>query len=136
MSILDSKFFKLDPKVAKWGIVGSVVGILILTVMEFPPPIGFEARSQANVSPLWLLLFLAILIAEVGALVVVRKKPQLGANFAIAAGALNLLQIAADQLHLMQPDAIPLGYTLLELLVGVLSLVLIYFGLSLKRQSR
>lgn len=132
MSFLKLKYLEKNPKVARWGVVGSVIAILVFTVLEFPPPIGLEARSQANVSPLWLLLFLAILISEVGAAFLIFKKTSLGIKFAISAGVLNIIQILADQLHLMQPEAIPTSYTLLELSVGVLSLALIYLALNLK----
>ena len=121
-----------SPKQAKIGVVVSVVLILILTVLEFPAPIGFETRPQAGVSPLWLILFLAILVTEIAAIPLIFKKPKLGAKLAICAGVLNILQIFADQLHLMQPEVAPVFYTLLELSVGVLSIALLYFALSLK----
>lgn len=125
-----------NPKIAKLGIVSSIIAILIITILEFPPPIGFETRSQANVSPLWLLLFLAILITEITTLVLLFKKPRLAAKFAIIAGALNIIQIFADQFHLMQPEIAPIGYNVLELSVGVISLVLIYFALNLRSRSQ
>lgn len=136
MSIVPSNYLLKNQKAAKWGVVGSVVAILILTVLEFPPPIGFEARPQANVSPLWLVLFLAILVSEIAAASLIFKKTSLGVKFAITAGILNIVQIIADQLHLMQPDAIPTSYTLLELSVGILSLLLIYLALSLKKGEK
>jgi len=106
----------------------SIIFILVLTILEFPAPIGFESRPQNNVSPAWLILFLAILISEISALLLIFKRPSLGAKFAISAGVLNILQVIADQAHLMQPEVAPLGYTLLELSVVTLSLVLIYFS--------
>lgn len=115
-------------KWTKRGVVGSIILILVLTVLEFPPPIGFETRPQDNVSMLWLILFLAILITEIVAIPLIFKRPSLGTKFAISAGILNIIQIFADQLHLMQPEIAPLGYTLLEYLVGVVALVLIYFA--------
>lgn len=121
----------LSPKLAKWGAVGSVVAIIILTVLEFPPPIGFETRPQTNVSSLWLVLFLAIVISEIVAAAIIFKQPKLGARFAIVAGSLNIVQIIADQLHLMQPEVAPLGYTMLELAVGVFSLALIYLAINI-----
>jgi len=132
MALIPSNLSIKNSKVAKWGVVGSVVGILVLTILEFPPPIGFETRSQANVSPLWLILFLAIFISEIAAASLIFKKTSLGIKLAITAGVLNIVQIIADQLHLMQPDSIPALYTFLELSVGVLSLFLIYCALSLK----
>lgn len=113
-------------KWAKRGVFGAVIVILLLTVLEFPPPLGFETRPQGDVSRLWLLLFLAILVTEVGAIALIFKRPKLGAKFAIGAAVLNLLQIFADQLHLMQPEIAPLGYTLLEYSVGIVSLALLY----------
>lgn len=136
MLLLKPRFLESNPKLAKWGVVGSVITILILTVLEFPSPIGFETRSQANVSPLWLLLFLAILVTEISALSLIFKHPKLGAKLAISAGVLNIIQIFADQLHLMQPEVAPLGYTILELSVGIISLVLIYFALNLRSHDK
>jgi len=113
---------------AKKGVVGSIFIILILTVLEFPAPIGFETRSQDNVSTLWFLLFLAILISELSAMVLVYKKPRMGAQLAIFAAGLNIFQIVADQAHMMQPEAAPLGYSLLEYSVGLFALGLVYFA--------
>ena len=118
----------LDFKYAKMGVIVSIITILILTVLEFPAPIGFEVRPQDNVSMWWLVLFLAILISEIMAMFLIFKNPKLGAKFAIGAGILNILQIFADQMHLMQPEIAPLGYTLLEYTVGIVSLVLIYLS--------
>lgn len=118
----------MTQKIAKWGVFGSIVTIFVLTVLEFPAPIGFETRPQANVSPLWLVLFLAIVVSEILAISLVLKKPRLGAVFAYVAAGLNIIQIIADQLHLMQPEIAPLGYTLLECSVGLVSLGLVYFA--------
>lgn len=120
-------------KTAKWGVIGSIIAILVLTVLEFPAPIGFESRPQNDVSPLWLILFLAILLSEIATIPLVFKRQNFGANLAIFAAGLNIIQIIADQLHLMQPEVAPLGYTLLEFSVGIVSLVLIYFALKLKK---
>ncbi len=79
-----------NPKWAKKGVVGAVIIILILTVLEFPPPIGFETRPQGDVSMLWLILFLAILVTEIAAIPLIFKRPKLGANFAICAAVLNI----------------------------------------------
>ena len=113
---------------AKRGVVGAVVAILILTVLEFPSPIGFETRPQDNVSMLWLVFFLVILITEIVAIPLIFKRPLLGAKFAISAAILNIVQIFADQLHLMQPEVASFGYTLLEYSVGIVALALIYFA--------
>lgn len=110
------------------GVLGSIIAILFLTVLEFPQPVGFETRPQDNVSMLWLVLFLIILVTEIVATFLIFKRPKLGAKIAIGAGVLNILQIAADQLHLMQLEIAPLGYTLLEYSVGLISLLLIYFA--------
>jgi hypothetical protein len=118
----------LNLKWAKRGVFGAIIVILALTVLEFPPPIGFETRPQGDVSMLWLVFFLAILITEITAIPLIFKRPKLGSKLAICAGVLNILQIFADQLHLMQPEIAPLGYTLLEYSVGIVSLALIYFA--------
>lgn len=128
MLFLKSPFFESNPKLAKWGVIGSVVIILVLTALEFPAPIGFETRSQANVSPFWLLLFLTILLTELAVIFLIFKRPKLGVKLAVVAGVLNIIQVFADQFHLMQPEVASLGYTILELSVGVVSLVLIYFA--------
>lgn len=117
----------------KRGVVGSIFLILILTFLEFPVPMGFETRSQDNVSRGWLLLFVAIVISEITAMVVVFRRPNAGAKLAIIAAVLNILQIVADQTHMMQPEVAPLGYALLEYCVGVVSLGLIYFAWKVLR---
>jgi len=113
---------------AKRGVVGSIFVILVLTLLEFPDPIGFETRPQENVSGVWFVLFLAILISEIAAMPLIFKRPTLGARLAIVAAGLNLFQIVADQTHLMQPEVAPLSYSLLEYSVGVVALGLIYFA--------
>lgn len=117
----------------KRGIVGSILLILILTFLELPEPIGFETRSQDNVSVLWLLLFIAILACEIWAIVAVFRRPRSGAWSAIAAAVLNIFQIIADQTHMIQPESAPFAYSLLEYAVGLLSLGLIYFAWKLLR---
>lgn len=112
--------------------VYSIILILILTVFEFSPPLGFETRPQSGVSIGWLVLFIAILISEIASAILIVKKPKIGASLAIITAVLNLIQIIADQLHLMQPEVAPLGYTLLECSVGLFSLALIYFAWKLK----
>jgi len=119
----------------KIGIIGCVVAIIFLTILEFPAPIGFETRPQNNVSIGWLFFFLTIVVAEIATIPLILKKPKLGSLFGIVAGILNILQVIADQLHLMQPEVAPLGYTLLEYLVALVSVILIYFSLKIYKQS-
>jgi hypothetical protein len=117
---------------AKWGAVGAITAILILTVLEFPAPVGFETRPQTNVSLFWLFFFLILLVTEIAAIPLIFKRLSLGRTFGILAGILNILQVLADQAHLMQPEAAPLGYSLLEGLVVIASVVLIYFSLKIQ----
>jgi len=51
---------------------------------------------------------------------------------AMIAAVLNIVQIIADQLHLMQPEVAPPAYTLLEYSVGLFALVLFYFAWKVK----
>jgi hypothetical protein len=115
---------------AKWAAIGAIIAIIIITVLEFPAPVGFETRPQTNVSPFWLLFFLIIVIAEIAAIPLIFKRPNLGRKFGIVAGILNIIQVIADQTHLMQPEVAPLGYSVLEGLVVIASLVLIYYSLK------
>lgn len=117
----------------KLWVIGCVIAIIILTILEFPAPIGFETRPQDNVSMGWLLFFLTIVITEIATIPLILKKPILGIKFGIAAGILNILQVIADQLHLMQPEVAPLGYSLLEYSVAIVSLILIYFSLKVSK---
>lgn len=98
--------------------LAATIAILVFTVLEFPPPIGFETRPQSNVSPIWLVLFLAIVISEIATMILIFKQPSLGAKLAVAAGSLNILQIIAGQMHLMQPEVALLGYSLLSMRSG------------------
>jgi hypothetical protein len=116
---------------AKRAIFGSVIAILVLTVLEFPPPIGFETRPQSDVSPVWFVFFVAILVIEVATVPLIYKRPNLGQAFGVTAGILNIVQVVADQAHLMQPQVAPLGYTMLEFTVAAVSLALVYFSLAL-----
>jgi hypothetical protein len=116
------------------GIVGCVVAIIILTILEFPEPVGFETRPQDNVLLGWLLFFLTIVVTEIATIPLILKKPKLGSIFGIIAGSLNILQVIADQLHLMQPEVAPLGYTLIEYAVALVSIVLIYLSLQVHKQ--
>ena len=47
---------------------------------------------------------------------------------------LNILQVVADQAHLMQPEVAPLAYSALEGVVVIASLVLIYFSWKLRER--
>ena len=117
----------------KLGVIGCVVAIIILTILEFPAPIGFETRPQDNVSMGWLFFFLTIVSTEIATIPLILKKQKLGSIFGIVAGVLNILQVIADQLHLMQPEVAPLRYTLLEYSVAFMSLMLIYFSFKLSK---
>jgi hypothetical protein len=119
---------RLSPTQAKRGVLGVIILILALTVLEFPPPVGFETRPQNDVSSVWLVFFLVILVVEIAAMPLIFKLPKLGRILALAAAVLNVLQVIADQAHLMQPEAAPLSYTLLEGVVVIASLVLAYFA--------
>lgn len=118
----------------KFGIIGCVVAVIILTILEFPAPVGFETRPQDNVSIGWGLFFLTIVITEIATIPLIIKKPKLGSIFGMVAGVLNILQVIADQLHLMQPEIAPLGYALLEYSVALISIVLIYLSLKIYKQ--
>lgn len=119
----------------KLGITGCIFAIIILTVLEFPAPLGFETRPQDNVSLVWLFFFLLIVVTEIAALPLVFKKPKFGSFLGITAGIFNILQVIADQFHLMQPEIAPIGYTLLEFLVVIFSLMLIYFSLQVYKRK-
>ncbi len=115
-------------KFSKRAVIGLVIVIFMLTVLEFPAPIGFETRPQNNVSLVWLVLFLVILITEIASMVLVFKKPNFGGKLGFIAALLNMLQVIADQSHLMQPEVASFGYLLLEDAVVVASIVLAYFS--------
>lgn len=127
--------YRLRIKTAKRAVSATIILILVLTVLEFPAPIGFETRAQDGVSKLWLLLFFAIVLSESVAMIQIFKRPRFGALLAICAGVLNLLQILADLTHMMQPESAPWSYVALELSVGLLSLFLIYFSREVLRSS-
>lgn len=103
--------------------------------LELPAPIGFETRPQTGVSLFWLAVFIAILITEIAAISLIFKHPKLGVKFAYAAAILNIFQIIADQLHLMQPEVAPFGYSLLEYSVGIVAIVLIYFAWNVNQKA-
>lgn len=109
--------------------------ILILTVLEFPAPLGFETRPQDNVSILWLGFFLIILASELATIPLIFKSPKTGSIFGVVAGVLNILQVLADQFHLMQPEIAPLSYRLLEYSMALLSCLLIFFSLQIFKES-
>lgn len=118
----------------KWAVFSCIIIILFLTILEFPKPIGVETRPQDNVSMIWLVFFLIILSFEIVALSLIFKLPRIGCVFAIISGIFNLLQILADQLHLMQPEIASLSYILLEDLVGLFSIILIYFSWKITKK--
>jgi hypothetical protein len=124
-----------EVKIAKRVVLGSVLVILALTIMEFPSPIGFETRPQNNVSLIWLVFFLIILIVEIAAIPLIYKRPKIGAVFGVLSAILNILQALADQLHLMQPEVAPWGYLVLEDMVVMASFVLIHFSWNVWRGS-
>src|SRR5579875_636478 len=121
---------------AKRAVVGSVVAILILTILEFPPPIGFETRPQSNVSPFWFVFFISILIIEIATIPMIYQRPRMGARLGILAAVLNIVQVIADQAHLMQPEVIPFWYSVLEGTVVLASLALAYFSWLVLRSER
>ena len=123
-------------KKAKIGVIASIVTIIVITILEFPAPLGFETRPQDNVSMGWLFFFLIIVVTEIATIPLILKKPKLGSIFGIVAGVLNIMQVIADQLHLMQPEVASLGYSLLEGSVVIVSFALIYFCLKINRSTR
>jgi hypothetical protein len=123
----------LNIKWAKRGVVGSIIVTLIITALEFPPPIGFETRPQDNVSLLWLAYFFIILIAEISAIPLIYKRPKLGAYFAITAAVLNILFVIADQIHLLQPEVATPLYSAIEYAGAIVSVVLAYFAWKVRR---
>lgn len=118
----------MSPSSAKRSVIGSVSVILILTVLEFPPPLGFETRPQSDVSVFWLAFFLVILIVEIATIQKVYRRSNIGGGIGILAAILNILQVLADQAHLMQPEVAPFGYSVLEGMVVIASLALAYFS--------
>ncbi|MCK9209054.1 MAG: hypothetical protein M0P66_18225 [Salinivirgaceae bacterium] len=122
-------------KLFKWSVFAAIIIILVLTILEFPAPIGFETRPQDDVSIVWLFFFLTIVVTEIATILFIFKKIKLGSIFGIIAGVLNIFQVIADQMHLMQPEVAPLGYTLLEYSVAVVSIVLIYLSLKIYKNK-
>jgi len=121
---------------AKRAVLGAVIVILILTVLEFPPPIGFETRPQSNVSIIWLAFFIIILIVEIATIPVIYRRPSVGGGLGILAAILNISQVLADQAHLMQPEVAPLGYSILEGMVVIASVVLAYSSWAARQGAR
>jgi len=121
---------------AKRAVLGAVIVILVLTVLEFPPPIGFETRPQSNVSIIWLAFFIAILIVEIATIPLIYRSPRVGGGLGILAAVLNVLQVLADQAHLMQPEVAPLGYSILEGMVVIASLALAYYSWAARQAAR
>jgi hypothetical protein len=123
---------RLTPSSAKRAVLGAVIVILILTVLEFPSPIGFETRPQSDVSVFWLAFFMVILIVEVATIPMIYRRPIVGGDLGILAAVLNILQVLADQVHLMQPEIAPFGYSVLEGMVVIASLALAYFSWAVR----
>jgi hypothetical protein len=121
---------------AKRAVLGAVIVILILTVLEFPPPVGFETRPQSNVSFFWLAFFIVILIVEIATIPVIYGRPSVGAGLGILAAILNISQVFADQAHLMQPEVAPFGYSILEGMVVIASVALAYFSWAARQAAR
>jgi len=121
---------------AKRAVLGAVIVILVLTALEFPPPIGFETRPQSNVSIFWLAFFIVILIVEMATIPAVYRCPSVGGGLGILAAILNILQVLADQAHLMQPEVAPLGYSMLEGMVVIASVGLAYFSWAARQAAR
>jgi hypothetical protein len=118
---------------AKRAVLGAIIVILILTVLEFPPPLGFETRPQSDVSLFWLAFFIGILIVEIATIPILYRRPALGGGLGILAAILNMLQVLADQAHLMQPEVAPFGYSVLEGMVVIVSLALAYFSWAVRQ---
>jgi hypothetical protein len=121
---------------AKRAVLGAVIVLLILTVLGFPPPVGFEPRPQSNVSFFWLAFFIVTLIVEIATIPVIYRSPSVGGGLGILAAILNILQVFADQAHLMQPEVAPFGYSILEGMVVIASLALAYFSWAARQAAR
>jgi len=63
------------------------------------------------------------------------KRQRIGSGLGILAAILNILQVIADQAHLMQPEVAPLGYSVLEGMVVMASLALAYFSWSARQSA-
>jgi hypothetical protein len=121
---------------ARRVVLGVLIVIWILTALEFPPPIGFETRPQSDVSIFWLAFFIVILIVEISTIPLIYRSPSVGGGLGILAAILNILQVFADQAHLMQPEVAPFGYSILEGMVVIASLALAYFSWAARQAAR
>ena len=121
---------------ARRAVLGVLIVIWILTALEFPPPLGFETRPQSNVSIFWLAFFIVILIVEIATIPAIYTRPTVGAGLGILAAILNILQVLADQAHLMQPEVAPFGYSILEGMVVIASVALTYFSWAARQAAR
>jgi len=87
------------------------------------------AWGQEPVSLFWLLFFLIIVIVEIATIpMLYSRRPKIGGNLGVFAAVLNILQVIADQAHLMQPEVAPSGYLVLEDMVVLVSLILGFFS--------
>ena len=121
-------------KTSKRLVTSTIIAILLLTALEFPAPIGFETRPQSDVSPLWLIFFLIIAISELAVIPLIYKHPKMAAKLGILVGIFNILQVLADQFHLIQPEIATIAYSLLEYMTALMSIALIYFSYQLMRE--
>ena len=126
----------MTPSSARRAALGAVIVILILTVLEFPPPLGFETRPQSDVSIFWLAFFIVILIVEIATIPMIYRRPSVGGGLGILAAILNILQVLADQAHLMQPEVAPFSYSVLEGIVLIASLALAYFSWMVSQSAQ
>ena len=114
----------------------TILLILLVQILEFPAPIGFETRPQDNVSVLWLVPFIVLWVLEIITLFVVKKYIRLAAKFGIAITLLNIWAVIADQLHLFQLEVPTLIYTALEGLGVLFSLALAYFSFLVLKNKK
>lgn len=126
---------RLTPSSTKKAALGLVVVLLILVVLGFPPPLGFETRSQSDVSAFWLLPFVVTWILEILTIPMIFKRPALGGLLGIVSAMLSILGVLADQAHLIQPEVAPFNYSILQGIIVITSLALVYFSLRLRQQA-
>ncbi len=113
-----------------------VIAILILTVLEFPPPLGFETRPQSGVSLFRLGYFLVVLVVEVATIPMIYRRPSVGVGLGILAAILNILFVLADQALVIQPQAPTFSYSVLEGVVVIASLALAYFSRAVRQSAQ